>query len=415
MGRIVRESENPSSGQGPAPILFTLYDFAPSVGGVQTMFREAARGISGPVTVVCAEGESADADRGFDEAEPYAVHRLPLRRRTLLDRIIQKLLILIGASFAGFHVVMLKRAFFPLLRMTRHGAFPAIHCAYHFLAAPALAVARIRGIPLVLFVHGNEFLKMKQSRFERWLLRRAKRVFVLSDFALEQCALLGVRPGRARRIPIGIPAQAPRNRAALRDKWGASGRRVVLTLCRMEERKGVDFVLRALAELRSRVPDLLYLVAGDGSSRPEFERLATELLPAESVRFFGRVTDEEKDELFALCDLFVLVPRVIPDQHEIEGFGIVYLEAASHGIPSIGTWSGGVPSAVLHEKTGLLVPPDDQTALAGALSMLLTEDDLREAMGRRARDRVRREFRWERFEEAIRQPGGRSVNPAGGR
>jgi len=158
-----------------------------------------------------------------------------------------------------------------------------------------------------------------------------------------------------------------------------SDRPIVLTLARLAPQKGVEYLVEAAA----RVPDVLFVVAGDGPDREALERKAESCGVKERVLFLGHRQDVP--ELLESCDLFVL-----PSLYE--GLPVSVLEAMASGRPVIATRIGGTDEAVEDDVNGLLVPPADPIALASAIRRLLADRSLAQRLSARARDRVRREF-----------------------
>lgn len=136
----------------------------------------------------------------------------------------------------------------------------------------------------------------------------------------------------------------------------------LVTVARIVQNKGIDVVLRALTILdRNHVP-YRYVVAGEGPERASLENLAVELGVQANVHFAGRVSEEDKWHLLRSADVFVMPSHVNPSQQH-EGFGIVFLEAAACGVPSIGSNAGGIPDAVVDGQTGILVEPESPEKL----------------------------------------------------
>jgi phosphatidylinositol alpha-1,6-mannosyltransferase len=158
------------------------------------------------------------------------------------------------------------------------------------------------------------------------------------------------------------------------------------------ERKGHATVIRALPDVLRVIPEAHYLIVGTGPVKEELEKLIIALGLEANVTFTGYVSDIELDSLFQLCELFVMVSREIPEKGDIEGFGIVYLEANLFRRPVIAARTGGVPDAVLHEETGLLVEPNDPRETASAIIHLLKNPGLAQELGDRGHDRVLQEF-----------------------
>jgi glycosyltransferase involved in cell wall biosynthesis len=157
---------------------------------------------------------------------------------------------------------------------------------------------------------------------------------------------------------------------------------VVSSLARLRDYKGLDALIEAVAMLPPEGPPAQLVIAGEGPDRARLEQLAARLLPGRA-RLLGRV--EDPNVLYAASDVFAL-------PSELEGFGIVYVESAFHGVPSVGGRVGGVPDAIDDGRTGLLVPPRDAPTLAEAIERLRRDPALRCALGRAARDRAHAEF-----------------------
>jgi len=165
---------------------------------------------------------------------------------------------------------------------------------------------------------------------------------------------------------------------------------VILSVCRLSEHKGIDTALKAFAILHERGIEFEYRIAGHGPDRKRLEKIASELGLSAKVRFLGEVAD--LNSLYNGCDLFLLLSREVGGA--VEGFGLVFLEAAACGKASVGTRSGGIPDAVLDGETGLLVAENDARAAADAIQKLLTDKALRERLAGRAQLRAREELSW---------------------
>ncbi len=145
---------------------------------------------------------------------------------------------------------------------------------------------------------------------------------------------------------------------------------LLLTVCRLsEQRKNVGLVLRALADLKDRF-EFDYVIAGEGLMRPELDQLADALGLGSRVRFAGRLSDDALRDLYAHADLFVLTASIVPASHE--GFGIVYLEAAASGVPSLAARLAGAAEAVAEGQSGFFVEVPDVTSIREALARYLS-------------------------------------------
>jgi glycosyltransferase involved in cell wall biosynthesis len=165
-----------------------------------------------------------------------------------------------------------------------------------------------------------------------------------------------------------------------------SGGKTLLSVCNLgpgNEFKGVDTVVRALPAVLKALPDIRYVVVGDGEVRKSLEILAAQTGVAQSVTFAGEVSDAELAAFYRDCDVFVLPSRGkgVAGVAGGEGFGRVYVEAALAGKPVVGSRCGGASEAVLHGKTGFVVNPDSSGEVAEALLSILRDRELEERMG----------------------------------
>lgn len=241
------------------------------------------------------------------------------------------------------------------------------------------------GVPFWIVLFGTEVLSVRRWDMRlllRACLRRAEGVIAISEYTAELARKAGARPERVEVVNPGLELSrfAGADRRVLRDRLSLGERPVVGTLARLVRRKGMDTVIRSLGRVLEAVPEALYLVGGDGPARPELESLARSLGLEQHVRFLGPVDDRDVPHFYAACDVFAMVSRVLEEDGDVEGYGIVYLEANACGVPVVAGRSGGVPEAVKEGETGLLVDPRDVEGLARALTRLLNDPGERERM-----------------------------------
>ena len=196
--------------------------------------------------------------------------------------------------------------------------------------------------------------------------------------------------------------------SAVRERHGLTGRPVIVCVSRLVPRKGQDMLIRALPAIRRRVPDAALLLVSGGPYRPKLERLARETGVEADVVFTGSVPWAELPEHYAAGDVYAMPCRTRAAGLDVEGLGIVYLEASATGLPVLGGDSGGAPDAVREGETGYVVGGRDVPAIADRLVDLLTDQVRAKAMGAAGRAWVEREWRWET--QAARM--GRLLDPA---
>ena len=246
-------------------------------------------------------------------------------------------------------------------------------------AAAALAT----GAALVSTKHNDDPFRTGPFRFvERAVTRRASRVIAITE-ALRRFAIqrVGLPAAKVTVVPYGLDA--------LPEPWGQNppdavpvGARVLLTVSRLVPQKGVDVAVRALPAIRAWHPDAVLVVLGEGPQRPA--------LQAEGVHLLGRVGD---------VAAWYRRAEVVVHPARWEGFGLALLEAMLAAKPVVASRVSSVPEVVVDGETGLLVPPDDARALAGAVSSFLDDPARAAALGRAGHDRARREFSVARMRE----------------
>ncbi len=178
---------------------------------------------------------------------------------------------------------------------------------------------------------------------------------------------------------------------------------MIVCVSRLVPRKGQDALVRALPAVRRRVPDAALLLVSGGPDRARLTRLAAEVGVAEHVVFTGSVPWGELPAHYAAGDVFAMPCRTRLRGLDVEGLGIVYLEASATGLPVVAGDSGGAPEAVRDGETGYVVGGRDLGALTDRLVTLLTDRALAHRMGAAGRDWVERRWRWESQAERIRQ------------
>jgi phosphatidylinositol alpha-1,6-mannosyltransferase len=331
-------------------------DYPPTVGGIQTLLSQiVAHATTLEPTVLTLHHPDASA---HDAAQPYAVHRAADGRLPHQAR-----------------MAVLNAAAVRLGRRLR----PDVVLSGHVTCGPAAAMLHRRfGIPYVQYLHANEI--GGRPGLTRFAGQRAARVIAVSRYTATEAAAIGITPERIVVIP---PGTEPRP-AALRVP---AERPTMVTVARMKDAyKGHDILLDALPAVRAAVPDVHWVIIGDGPLRPQLEaRAATEGL-ASSVTFLGRAPDAERDRW--LDSAWVLAnPSRLPGGNLMgEGFGIVFTEASARGLPVVAGNVAGALDAVAHDRSGLLVDPTDPAAVADALIRVLTDRPLGERLSQGGRD-----------------------------
>jgi phosphatidylinositol alpha-1,6-mannosyltransferase len=237
------------------------------------------------------------------------------------------------------------------------------------------------------------------------VFRNADTVLSNSDFTRDTLVdLLGVDPGRIAvvyptvdedRFRPGISGEAPRARLGL-----SRDQRLILSVGRLQRRKGFDSVVRVLPVLHERGIDAHYALIGVGDDQTYLRELAMEHGVADRVHLLGHVPYEELPHWYAACDVFAMPNRDIDG--DTEGFGLVFLEAASAGKPAVSGTAGGTGSAIVEGVTGLRIDGERIVAIAGALERVLSDREEAQRMGSNGRRRVLENFTHQRRVDQLR-------------
>ena len=375
------------------PLLMITELFLPTKGGTAVLFEDDCRRLGEKsVHIVTAAVPDAAA---FDLGHPNTVHRLVLKRSRWLR---------------PESLFMYTRLLLESLWLAFSNRFVAV------LAGRALpegivawAVGRLRGCKVVMYAHGEELTGWgRGSKFKAmcFALRRADHVLANSDFTRDTLiSLIGVR---AEQIVMAYPTvDAERFRPGLPfDDLLAgiglkAGQRLILSVGRLQRRKGFDQVIRALPGLLGRGSDVHYAIVGIGEDWDYLEALARDLGVSERLHLLGHIEPADLPRWYNACDLFAMPNRDI--EGDTEGFGIVYLEANACAKPVIAGQAGGTGSAVEDGVCGLRVDGEDVHALEESISRLLLNPAAALRMGEAGRHRALMRFTPDRRVELIRQ------------
>lgn len=262
-----------------------------------------------------------------------------------------------------------------------------LHCGTAHISLKETLAVRLAGKPCVATVHAVTPWSECGSG-ARDATRRAARlcraVIVHANATRANLLDAGIPGSKIHLVPCGIPVPLrPIAQREARQRLGLPPDAfVIVTVARLIAEKGVDDLIHAVSQMRGDTRNVVLLVAGDGPERSALESLAV-CLPGVNARFVGHC--ENLDAVYACGDVFALPSHA-------ESFGLVFVEAALHGLPSVATNVGGIPEAVLDRETGLLVPLRDRAALADALYRMRDDAGLRRRLGIAAQARAQSQF-----------------------
>jgi phosphatidylinositol alpha-1,6-mannosyltransferase len=375
--------------------LIVTNDFPPRRGGIQSFVHELALRLDPDRLTVYAPKWEGDAP--FDAAQPFEVVRHPTS-------------LMIGGP-------SVRRRAADLARSTKAEVVIFGASAPLGLITPVLRKAGVK--KAIAITHGHE-AGWAALPVARQLLRRIGdetdvMTYLGEYFRLRVAGALTPRAAaRMARLHPGVDAGAfrpdPDARQTIRDRYGLDGRPVVVCVSRLVARKGQDTLLRAWPAVLGKFPDAALLIVGSGSYASALHTLsrrvglatsvhsAAQVPPSSdhpSVYFTGPVPQAELPAHYAAGDIFSMPCRTRRGGLDVEGLGIVYLEASATGLPVVGGDSGGAPDAILEGETGYVVGGRDVQALSDRLISLLEDPAGAKAMGEKGRAWVERDWNWD--------------------
>jgi len=358
-------------------LLITI-DFPPQKGGVATYLSNLCRNLDfGKILVLANKHEGSEH---FDHKQGYKIIRARL--------------------FFKFFWPSWLRTLRQAKKVIRREKIEQILISH---VLPMGYIALLLKLPFIVSLHGYDVLAAQKTAWKKyWLMKiltKSKAIIVNSNFTKQEVLKLGISESK---ITIVYPCPNikpedlnPQERQALKTELELHGKKVLLSVGRLVKRKGFDKVIEALPEVIKQVPNLEYLIVGNGNYKDELEKLALKLKVLDQVTICEDIPDSNLPNYYDLADVFIMPARQI-GQSDVEGFGIVYLEANSFGKPVIAGKSGGASEAVIDGQTGILVDPENVSDIAKAIVHLMNNQEYALKLGSQGKDRIQNEFQWEK-------------------
>ncbi|MGX4692666.1 glycosyltransferase family 4 protein [Streptomyces sp. JNUCC 63] len=374
--------------------LIVTNDFPPRPGGIQAFLHNMALRLDPERLVVHASTwkrsrEGVEATAAFDAEQPFTV----VRDRTTM---------LLPTPQATRRAVGLLR---------EHGCTSVWFGAAAPLGLMAPALRKAGARRLVATTHGHE-AGWAQLPAARGLLRRigesTDTITYLGEYTRSRIAGVLTPEAAARmvQLPPGVDEKTFHPGSGgdeVRARLGLTDRPVVVCVSRLVRRKGQDTLIRAMPRILAAEPDTVLLIVGGGPYEKDLRRLAAETRVAASVRFTGPVPWAELPAHYGAGDVFAMPCRTRRGGLDVEGLGIVYLEASATGLPVVAGDSGGAPDAVLDGETGWVVRGGSPQEAADRIVTLLGDAELRHRMGERGRRWVEEKWRWDLLADRLKE------------
>ena len=349
-------------------ILIATQCYPPRTGGIENLLHGVSATLfsNGHEIIVFADSHGKTADElAFDDKQGFAIKR-----------------------YSGMKFLRRRKKAHDINLFIKNNKPLGVICD----SWKSLEYLQTDGVPAVLcLAHGTELpvqcSPAKSKRIQR-SLARATAVIANSHYTARRTKPFLESPARLHVINPGIhqPVEADKNTIArIGAQLGQHGP-VLISVARLQRRKGHNKIIRLLPKLLPKYPDLFYVIIGQGSEQASLQKLVQTLKLESHVLFAGTTSDAELSAYLDRSHLFLMPGNT--DGNDVEGFGIAYIEAAYHGIPAVAGRSGGATEAVIDEQTGLLCSTGDETAFFAAVSRLLGDEILHERMGENAQQRA---------------------------
>lgn len=381
--------------QGNEEIIILTLDFPPSPGGIQTSAYNTCIALQDEPLIVLAPYVSAGKD--FDRQQNFRIIRPRLR--------------LFNAGRWG-KLFYLLWSFFIIFKLSLRRRIKIILCSHVWSGFPAAFLYKLKRTPYIVFTHALEIMDENSSFFVKKILRTASYVICYSEFTKERIIDLGIKQEKIKKlfpaVNLNAVESSEQERNNLKKRLNIGSEKIILTVARFYDYKGIDMVIEALPYICRSIDHIKYIILGfkEQADINALRGRARRLNVADRIIFLESDMDYRQVlKYFDLCDIFIMASRKIVLKRKVlaEGLGIVFLEANAFGKPVIGGNSGGIPDAVVDGVTGILVNPLDPKEIADAAIKLLRDEGLARRLGENGKRRVRQEFNIELMHKRLKE------------
>lgn len=363
--------------------LIVTLEYPPQIGGIASYVHNFLLHVENAAQDFVLYAPGCKGDKEFDEKNAWKTFR---RKPYIffwphwIRMVIQVWKIVISEKINELHI---------------HQTLPAGYVGY--------LLKKIRKIPYVIYLHGTDVSTGTSSAWKERLfsmvLRDASYIVVNSRFLENK---LRTRVDELGAIKVVYPCPStiflniiePEKIQELKKQLALEGKKIILTVSRMVDGKGYPHIIRLLNSISKQVPNVVWIFIGDGPKKHTIVELVQRNNLQNVVRFLGAIPNGELPQYYQLADLFVLLTH--QDQEAEESWGSVYLEAAASGIPVVAGMVGGAEEAVEHLRTGVIVDVYQEKLAINSIVDLLQNEGFAKSLGEAGRERVLREFQWEK-------------------
>jgi len=363
-------------------ILLLAIDFPPVSGGISVFIYNLWRYFPKDRIVVLAPFNYAGPN--FDEKQDFKVYRT---KKARTNSVAGKILTILDLMFATRNIIKKENV-------------RELHCLHLVsLGIIGYLCKLLTKIQYYTYVFGAEFSIYKKTNWlQKIILNKAKGIIVISEFSKNRILEMSLKNRNIIKIVPGVDSErfVPKlDSKPFIKKHNLDGNKVILTVSRLASNKGCDTGIKVLPLVLKKVPNAVYVIGGKGPDEEKLKELVSKMSLKDKVIFTGYISDEELPFYYNLCDVFLLLTRELEDKGNVEGFGMVFIEAAACKKPVVGGRTGGTPEAVVDGTTGYLVDPLNLEEISETLIKLLTNESLARKMAQEGGRRAREDFRWQ--------------------
>lgn len=370
--------------------LFLTFFFPPERGGIQNYLYNICKRLPKESVVVWAPINSVATD--FDKKQGFKIIR----------KSYNSALRMFGLSSLEY--------FFTVRKLVKQNKIDIIHCGHiHPMGMTAYLAKKILHIPYIVYTHGTEIKEIEnKSGFTKKMMKRvldeAQNIVVTTDFMRDYIVAKfdfdrdeNELAKKFVKIPPGVNSDLfhPLDSLKIKQRFGLENQKIILTCGRLVPRKNHEMVLKAMPNVLKRVPNAKYYIIGNGPTLEKLRLLVRNLRLDDKVKIYTKITDRDLNFYYNLADVFIMPSKEMENKKDIEGFGLVYLEANACKKPVIAGNTGGVAEAVLDGQTGILVNPENIKEITDALIKILRNEELANDLGNYGFERVKNEFSWD--------------------
>ncbi len=370
--------------------MLVTIDYPPMFGGVANYWANLNKNLPGQDLVVLAP--EADDSLDFDQHQNYIIYR-----KNLMNK---------WCAFCPEWLPILRETY-RLIKMEKIQKLIVTHVLP--VGTVALILKKLFNIPYIVSFHGLDAALAGVTKRKFWLtkkiIKNAESIVSNSQSTLN--ILKKIDPQVAEKTEIIYPCaniqyeKVTEGRLQnFRNLFNLHGKSLILCVGRFIKRKGQDKLIAAMEKVVEKVPNAYCILVGQGPEQDSLQRLVGSYGLEDHVIIFDDILDFELPVLYESCEVFVMPSRILKNG-DIEGFGIVYLEANLYGKPVVAGNEGGATEAVADRKSGILVDPHNPTEIADALIILLSDKEKAEEMGEYGKSRAMEKFTWEKQAEKL--------------